>query len=410
MGLLLVTALVPIVLIDLERRLIPNAITLPAAVAGVAAILLLDTDGIVEALIAGVAAGGFFLLAALVYPRGMGMGDVKLAGLLGLYLGRGVGPALFAALILGVLVGAVIIARKGAAAGRKTAVPFARSSLSAACWASSWATASPTTTPPASESDPRPHGRTDVGSSPPSAPPAQGIAQPGRCGWCAGRPNPPAATFSWQRAPSTSSASTSTQAASPSRRSRPGRLIIDRAAVADLEPGVVRDGEVTDVAGLSAALRDLWSSHKGLGKRVRIGVANPQIIMRVLYLPPVSNPKELSAAVLFRPPGRSRCRSTMRYWTTRRWESWTPPPARASASSSSLPGGTWSWASSPPSAGPGSPEGIDLSAFAMVRALHAPAPRATGALPLRRRADEHRGLRARDLPVHRAGGGLEASR
>lgn len=124
LGLLLVTALVPIVLIDLERRLIPNAITLPAAVAGVAAILVLDTDGVVEALIAGVAAGGFFLLAALVYPRGMGMGDVKLAGLLGLYLGRGVGAALFAALILGVLVGAVIIARKGAAAGRKTAVPF----------------------------------------------------------------------------------------------------------------------------------------------------------------------------------------------------------------------------------------------------------------------------------------------
>jgi leader peptidase (prepilin peptidase)/N-methyltransferase len=124
LGLLLVTALVPIVLTDLERRLIPNAITLPAAVAGVAAILLLDTDGIVEALIAAVAAGGLFLLAALLYPRGMGMGDVKLAGLLGLYLGRGVGPALFAALILGVLVGAVIIARKGAAAGRKTAVPF----------------------------------------------------------------------------------------------------------------------------------------------------------------------------------------------------------------------------------------------------------------------------------------------
>jgi leader peptidase (prepilin peptidase) / N-methyltransferase len=124
LGLLLVTALVPIMLIDLERRLIPNAITLPAAIAGVAAILLLDTDLILEALVAAAAAGGFFLLAAVLYPRGMGMGDVKLAGLLGLYLGRGVGPALFAALILGVLVGAVIIARKGASAGRKTAVPF----------------------------------------------------------------------------------------------------------------------------------------------------------------------------------------------------------------------------------------------------------------------------------------------
>jgi leader peptidase (prepilin peptidase)/N-methyltransferase len=54
----------------------------------------------------------------------MGMGDVKLAGMLGLYLGRAVAPAILIALISGVLVGAVIIARKGAKEGRKTAVPF----------------------------------------------------------------------------------------------------------------------------------------------------------------------------------------------------------------------------------------------------------------------------------------------
>ena len=124
LGLLLVTALVPIVLIDLEHRLIPNKITLPAAIAGVVAILVLDPELIVAALVAAAAAGGFFFLAAALYPRGIGMGDVKLAGLLGLYLGRAVGPALFAALILGVLVGGIIIARLGAAAGRKTAVPF----------------------------------------------------------------------------------------------------------------------------------------------------------------------------------------------------------------------------------------------------------------------------------------------
>jgi leader peptidase (prepilin peptidase)/N-methyltransferase len=49
---------------------------------------------------------------------------VKLAGMLGLYLGRAVAPAIFAALIAGVLVGAAIIARKGAREGRRTAVPF----------------------------------------------------------------------------------------------------------------------------------------------------------------------------------------------------------------------------------------------------------------------------------------------
>jgi leader peptidase (prepilin peptidase)/N-methyltransferase len=124
LGLLLVTALVPITLIDLELRLIPNLITGPAALAAVVAIAALDSDFLPEALIAGAAAGGFFFLAAVMYPRGMGMGDVKLAGMLGLYLGRAVAPAIFIALIAGVAVGAAVIARKGAAEGRKTAVPF----------------------------------------------------------------------------------------------------------------------------------------------------------------------------------------------------------------------------------------------------------------------------------------------
>jgi leader peptidase (prepilin peptidase) / N-methyltransferase len=124
LGLLLVTALVPITLIDLDRRIIPNLITGPAAVAAVVAILALDIDFLPEALIAGAAGGGFFLVAAMLYPRGMGMGDVKLAGVLGLYLGKAVAPAILIALIGGVVVGAAIIARKGAAEGRKTAVPF----------------------------------------------------------------------------------------------------------------------------------------------------------------------------------------------------------------------------------------------------------------------------------------------
>jgi leader peptidase (prepilin peptidase) / N-methyltransferase len=124
LGLLLVTFLVPIMLIDLDHRRIPNALTLPAAGLAVAAIALVEPSWLPEALIAGAAAGGFFLLAALAYPRGMGMGDVKLAGVLGLYLGRAVAPSIFIALIAGVLVGAAIVARKGAAEGRKTAVPF----------------------------------------------------------------------------------------------------------------------------------------------------------------------------------------------------------------------------------------------------------------------------------------------
>jgi len=124
LGLILVTALVPIVLVDLERRLIPNLITGPAAVAALVAGVALDLDGVPEQLIAGAAGGGFFLLAALAVPRGMGMGDVKLVGLMGLCLGRAVVPAILIGLLAGVVVGAVIIARLGARAGRKTAIPF----------------------------------------------------------------------------------------------------------------------------------------------------------------------------------------------------------------------------------------------------------------------------------------------
>jgi leader peptidase (prepilin peptidase) / N-methyltransferase len=124
LGLLLVTVLVPITMIDLELRIIPNVITGPAALAALVVIAALDTDFLPEALIAGAAGGGFFLVAAILYPRGMGMGDVKLAGMLGLYLGRAVAPAIFIALIAGVVVGAAVIARKGAKEGRKTAVPF----------------------------------------------------------------------------------------------------------------------------------------------------------------------------------------------------------------------------------------------------------------------------------------------
>jgi leader peptidase (prepilin peptidase)/N-methyltransferase len=124
LGLLLVTVLVPITLIDFDHRIIPNLITGPAAVVALIAVAALDTDFLPEAVLSAIAGGGFFFIAAVLYPRGMGMGDVKLAGMLGLYLGRAVGPAILIALIAGVVVGAAIIARKGAKEGRKTAVPF----------------------------------------------------------------------------------------------------------------------------------------------------------------------------------------------------------------------------------------------------------------------------------------------
>ena len=124
LGVVLVLLLVPITLIDLDHRIIPNKLTLLGAVLAPVILAFTAPDAVPEHLIAGAAAGGFFLLVVFAYPRGMGMGDVKLAAVLGLFLGREVVPALFVAFLVGTLVGAVIMARKGSAEGRQTAVPF----------------------------------------------------------------------------------------------------------------------------------------------------------------------------------------------------------------------------------------------------------------------------------------------
>jgi leader peptidase (prepilin peptidase)/N-methyltransferase len=120
----LILIVIPAALIDLEYRIIPNKITALGAVLAIGIGLALDPAGEPERLIAGVAGGGFLLLAALAYPGGMGMGDVKLAAVMGLFLGRAVAPAILIALLAGVLYGALVVARKGTREGRKTAVPF----------------------------------------------------------------------------------------------------------------------------------------------------------------------------------------------------------------------------------------------------------------------------------------------
>jgi leader peptidase (prepilin peptidase)/N-methyltransferase len=122
--LVFVLLLIPITLIDLEFTIIPNSLTLIGAVAAIALTAAFDSDHLVAHLIAGAAAGGFFLIAAIVYPAGMGMGDVKLAGVMGLMLGRAVVPAIFAALLLGTIVGAGVMARYGVREGRKKGIPF----------------------------------------------------------------------------------------------------------------------------------------------------------------------------------------------------------------------------------------------------------------------------------------------
>jgi type IV pilus assembly protein PilM len=78
-----------------------------------------------------------------------------------------------------------------------------------------------------------------------------------------------------------------------------GRLRIERVAFTPLEPGIIRDGEVADVDGLAEALKTLYRENKGLDKRVRVGLANQKIVVRVVDLPYLEDAKELAAAVRF---------------------------------------------------------------------------------------------------------------
>jgi type IV pilus assembly protein PilM len=78
-----------------------------------------------------------------------------------------------------------------------------------------------------------------------------------------------------------------------------GRVRVERVAFAPLEPGIIRDGEVADVDGLAEALKKLYRENKGLDKRVRVGLANQKIVVRVVDLPYLEDAKELAAAVRF---------------------------------------------------------------------------------------------------------------
>lgn len=112
---------VAVTVTDLERRIVPNRIVVPAL--AVALVVQTVRDPSVEWIVSAIAAGGFFLLLALVYPAGLGMGDVKLAAFLGAWLGWDVAVALFAGSLLGAVAAVVVLARQGAS-GRKTTLPY----------------------------------------------------------------------------------------------------------------------------------------------------------------------------------------------------------------------------------------------------------------------------------------------
>jgi leader peptidase (prepilin peptidase) / N-methyltransferase len=123
LGLVFVSMLTVITLTDLERRIIPNKILSVASAIGLVIIAMSDPGSLPERAAAAAGASGVLFLAALAYPGGMGMGDVKLAAVMGLFLGVEVIPAMLIALLAGSLVGIALIVRRGVAA-RKQAIPF----------------------------------------------------------------------------------------------------------------------------------------------------------------------------------------------------------------------------------------------------------------------------------------------
>jgi leader peptidase (prepilin peptidase)/N-methyltransferase len=114
--------LVAISAIDIEHRIVPNRIVVPAT--GIVLVVNTLIDPSVEWLLGGLAGFTFLFIAAVIYPAGMGMGDVKLAALLGVMLGRDVAVALMAGMLLAIVPSVVLLARHGSKA-RKMGIPFA---------------------------------------------------------------------------------------------------------------------------------------------------------------------------------------------------------------------------------------------------------------------------------------------
>jgi leader peptidase (prepilin peptidase)/N-methyltransferase len=119
-GAILAVSLVLLTAIDLDRRLLPDTIVLPT----LAVVLILQIafypDRTLEWVLAALGAALFFFVPMLVYPAGMGMGDVKLAALLGAALGKAVAGAIFAGLLAAAVVGLFVLAREGLGARKRT--------------------------------------------------------------------------------------------------------------------------------------------------------------------------------------------------------------------------------------------------------------------------------------------------
>jgi type IV pilus assembly protein PilM len=153
-----------------------------------------------------------------------------------------------------------------------------------------------------------------------------------------------------------------------------GSIVVEKAAAVTLAPDTLRDGEVNDDEALIEALRELFKD-SGMNKRVRIGIANQRTVLRILELPPVTDPKELEAAVNFQAqeqipmPLNNAVKAHQALGVVD-----TPAgPRQRVVLVAAQRDMVERLLNAVESAGL-TPEGVDLSAFALIRSLHTPDP------------------------------------
>jgi type IV pilus assembly protein PilM len=157
-----------------------------------------------------------------------------------------------------------------------------------------------------------------------------------------------------------------------------GSILAERAAVLPLAADTVRDGEVGDAGALSDVLRELFAG-SGLSKRVRVGIANQRTVLRTLELPPLTDPKELAAAVGFQAQDQvpmPLSNAVLDFHPLGIIDTPTGPRQRVV-----LVAAQRDMVERLLSAVRGaglSPEGVDLSAFALIRSLYRPDPEQDG--------------------------------
>jgi leader peptidase (prepilin peptidase) / N-methyltransferase len=121
-ALVLISTLISLAVIDLEHGLLPNVIVGPAALAGLALSILADPAGWWTYPLSAIAVGGTLFVLVFLYPAGMGMGDVKMGGMLGTFLGPYAALAVFLGALLGAVTGGLLMA--AGKMQRRSALPF----------------------------------------------------------------------------------------------------------------------------------------------------------------------------------------------------------------------------------------------------------------------------------------------